>query len=79
MTEKVMGLFFANIVRAVTDMRRAGLTEADIACIVGDIRAAAITEERLRLEMVLKEHPPKHPTWVEMRDALVDFIERPAA
>ena len=79
MTDKVMGLFFANIVRAVTDMRKAGLSDGEIACIVGDIRSAALHEERLRSEIAVKDNPPKHPTWVEMRDALNDFIERPRA
>lgn len=57
--EKVMPLFFANIIPAVREMRQAGMKEAQIACCVSDIRAAAIHEERLRAEVVVKDNPPQ--------------------
>lgn len=77
MSGKVGTIFFANIRTAIDEMRKAGLQDATIACIVCDIRAAAIHEERLRAEITTKNNPPHYPTYIEMREAIASFIERP--
>jgi hypothetical protein len=76
MTGKVGDCFFANAAPAVHEMRNAGMSETLIATTLCDIRAAAIAEERLRVESIHRTSPPEYPTWVEMRDAIGDLIER---
>jgi hypothetical protein len=45
---------------AIADMQRAGMNDILIACGLVEVRAAAIREERMRLEALLRAHPPEH-------------------
>lgn len=44
--------------RPIDDMRRAGMNDVIIGWVIYEIRAAAIQEERLRLEIVTARNPP---------------------
>lgn len=56
-------LFYTQVRQAVDTMRSSGMGEVDIACVLADIRAAAINEERFRLEKLLRANPPYHPPY----------------
>jgi hypothetical protein len=60
-------------IATVRDMREHGISDTTIAIWIQEIRAAAITEERLRLEQVLRTHPPQQPTHIEIREAIVEL------
>jgi hypothetical protein len=52
--------FISGCLAAIADMRAAGMNDALIACVLTDVRAAAIREERMRLEGLLRANPPVH-------------------
>lgn len=62
---------FASVCRgAVADMRQAGMSDTTIACVVTEIRSAAIHEERLRLSTLLALNPPTHLSHTDMSEVL---------
>lgn len=60
-------------IATVRDMRMYGISDNTIAIWIQEIRAAAIFEERLRLERVFRASPPEQPTHVEIRNAIVEL------
>lgn len=52
-------LFIALARRSIQVMQRAGLNDTMIADILIETRTAAIQEERLRIEILTREHPPQ--------------------
>lgn len=68
--------FIAGCRNAIDDMRRAGMNETIIACVLCDVRAAAIREERQRIEDVMREAPPHHPTHGEMSRKVGEWFKR---
>lgn len=63
-------IFIAQARPAIQTLRECNVSDAIIACVLCDVRAAAIAEERLRVETLAKLNVPNYPTWVKMRDAL---------
>ena len=61
MDEGVSHNFIFSCYRAIETMRQAGLNDTLIACVLSEVRAAAIFEERQRLEILLRANPPHHP------------------
>jgi len=68
---EISPLFIANARAAIKDMQAFQMPDAAIAGVLCDIRAAAIHEERLRVDVLTQKNPPQFPTWVQMRDAAV--------
>lgn len=60
-------------IATVRDMRTHGINDNTIAIWIQEIRAAAIFEERLRLEQVYRLYPPSQPTHIEIRDAIIEL------
>lgn len=69
---KVEPIFIGQSLVAIKTMREAGMTDGQIACVLQDVRASAITEERLRVNRVLSANPPTHPIWTDMLAAVED-------
>jgi hypothetical protein len=72
-TLKVEPLFISGCLEAIAIMRAAGISNAEIACVLQDVRASAIREERLRIDSVLSANPPIHPVWTEFSKAVADI------
>ena len=71
MTEQTIDHGFISMCRQeVEDMRRAGMNETMIACVVTGIRAAAINAEFLRVKLLLDANPPYHAPWPHMKVAI---------
>jgi len=60
---------------SVACMRGAGLSDAQIACVVGDIRSASLSEEFWRVQQLLGKNPPHHHRWGDMMDAIRSTTE----
>lgn len=58
---------------AIREMRAAGLNDSRIAILLSDIRAAAISEERMRFERLMLSNPPEYPPWHELRDTIKEI------
>lgn len=71
--DRIGDLFWARVSGTIREMRSFGLSDTQIACLLSDIRAAAIQEERLRAETVYRANPPVHPTWVEVEEQLREW------
>jgi hypothetical protein len=56
--DKVDHNFISGCLQAIADMRGAGINDTLIACILSDVRAAAIREERMRVEVLIRDNPP---------------------
>lgn len=61
---------------AVSVMRSVGLNDAQIACIIQDVRAETLNEEFRRLKYLIEQNPPHHHRWGEIMDAVKEGIER---
>lgn len=48
---------------AIDVMRSANLNDAQIACIIQDVRSITLSEEFRRITSLLGAHPPHHHTW----------------
>jgi hypothetical protein len=68
----VSPLFIAQARVAIDALRTCNVSDATIACVISDVRAAAIAEERLRVEAITSKNPPSYPTWVQMMNAFKD-------
>jgi hypothetical protein len=64
--------FMAGCRNAITAMRGAGLNNAQIACIIEDIRAAVLNEEFRRIRELIAANPPSFPRWVEIMDEIAE-------
>lgn len=62
--------------QAIRSMREAGMNDYMIGCVLTEVRSAAITEERMRLDRLTREFPPYHATQGEMT-AMMDEWSRP--
>jgi hypothetical protein len=51
-------IFFGGSRQAIDLMHQSGMTEMSIAMVLIEIRAAAIAEERLRVEWIALNYPP---------------------
>ena len=60
MSDHPSPLFFGGCIAAIREMRQAGLNDMIIGCVLSEIRTAAISEERLRMEEVRSKNPPEH-------------------
>ncbi len=79
MSGEVGVIFFSWARSAIQELRNAGMTETFIVGVVSDIRAAAIHEERLRVEAIRKhEQPPHFPTFSQMRERIKELAPPPA-
>ncbi len=58
-------------IATVKDMRMHGISDNTIAIWIQEIRAAAIFEERLRLESVYRNNPPEFQNHIEIRKAII--------
>ena len=58
-------IFYAGCHSAIKMMREANMSDGHIACVLQDVRAAAIQEERLRMEKVRMDNPPQYSTLTE--------------
>lgn len=75
MTEPVPApIFFGGSRGAVDLMRQAGMTEMMIAIVLIGIRAAAISEERLRVEWIAMNYPPH--AGIRAQDILTEIKQR---
>jgi hypothetical protein len=52
--------------KSIQTMRRAGLNDIQIACILQDARSCALSEEFTRLQELVRQNPPKHHPHGEM-------------
>jgi hypothetical protein len=52
--------FLLNCRPAIAMMRGAGMNEVQIACVVTEVRSAAISWEFLRLQELIRTYPPTH-------------------
>ena len=66
-------LFIGGVLNVVKELREAGLDDVKIACILCDVRAAAIREERQRFDNLNHGNPPVFPRWGDMMDAFKDY------
>lgn len=57
---KIDFIFLSRIRQAIATMRRAGINETLIGCIVTEIRSAAINGEFERLQELIRLNPPQH-------------------
>jgi hypothetical protein len=63
----------ARIKRCVEDMRRGGLNDVQIGWIIYEIRAKSIQEERLRMDEIYRNNPPRfNVTGFDIADMLED-------
>ena len=69
--------FVTNARAAIKELQAHNVPDAVIAGVLCDIRAAAIHEERLRVEVAARNNPPHFPTWVQMRDAALSGEGQP--
>lgn len=63
---------------AVSMMRSVGLNDAQIACIIGDVRSETLNEEFRRIQHLIQVNPPHHHRWVEVMNAVTKEINRDA-
>ena len=63
-------LFLSGCRESVRIMRAAGINESLIACVITDIRSAALTEERLRMDNLIRENPPTYYDFGTVRKEL---------
>ena len=70
MSERLDRNFLFGCRRAIDDMRRHGMNLTIIGCALQEVRAAAIQEERLRLEVLLRNNPPSHPAGTYIAEQL---------
>jgi hypothetical protein len=63
-------VFLMSSRQAIATMREDGMNETRIACVVTEIRSAAIQEERLRLRRLMDDNPPNHIGWPHMLGAI---------
>lgn len=61
--------------QAIISMNWAGMTEFQIAIIIQEIHAWAIFHERIRMEALHKENPPKFPEISELQHNLKEYLE----
>ncbi len=52
--------FILNCQSSIQMMRRAGMNEIQIACIITEIRSHSLNEEFRRLQELIRLSPPKH-------------------
>lgn len=62
---------------AIRDMRDAGMNETAIACVVTEIRSAAVNEATQRLRVLLDGNRPRHHAHGHMAKAIAEWA--PAA
>jgi hypothetical protein len=55
---------------AVKTMREAGMNDTLIGCVLSEVRAAAIFEERFRIQALMTSNPPVHPPHGAFADAI---------
>lgn len=58
--------FLCSIFTTIDFMRQYGLSEVNIACIIADIRSAAIAEERMRVNKLMINNPPTHVSFSDV-------------
>jgi hypothetical protein len=66
-------LFLSRVRPSIEMMKQANMNEVQIACILTEIRSAAISEEFFRLEQLLKKNPPTH---YHLDDMLIKIKEK---
>ena len=67
-------IFWTSAKSCIEMMATHGLTDTQIACVLHSIRAAAINEERFRVQNLLNDNPPKLGiTWVVMCEELQKY------
>lgn len=69
---RIKSIGFNNSVQV---MRKHGMDDTMIACVVCDLRSWAITEERLRVRDVMDSNPPQFPTHIEMKEELENNVD----
>jgi hypothetical protein len=62
--------FLLSCLNAIRDMRRHGMNDTLIACIIQDIRSATLNEEFRRCIDLVANNPPKHHHHGEIQDAM---------
>lgn len=78
MTDQIHPLFIAQARGAIETLQNSNLNDTLIACVVTEIRSAAIAEERLRQETIHTANPPCHASWTGMARLLADRCPREA-
>jgi hypothetical protein len=63
--DKPDSIFFIWVRQAIGTMRDAGMNDALIACVLTEIRSAAIHEERGRIDKLFYNNPPHHISMAE--------------
>lgn len=76
MTEHVHPVFIAMARQAIRTLQDSNLNDALIACVVTEIRSAAIAEERLRHEALMAANPPCHASASSVARLLHDRCPR---
>jgi hypothetical protein len=66
------GQFLIRCRSAISMMREAGMHDAQIACVVDEIRAAVVNDEFHRIKTIIDQCPPDHQPW----GVILDEIKR---
>lgn len=60
MSDHPSPLFFGGCIAAIREMRQYGMNEMIVGCVLSEVRAAAIAEERQRVDELRSKNPPEH-------------------
>jgi hypothetical protein len=63
-------VFISYCRQSIDDMRRHGMNDVIIACVLSEVRAAGILEERRRIAAIYKANPPDFRPSGEMKQAI---------
>lgn len=61
-------VFIARCSTAIRMMREAGINEVRLACVLTEVRSAALSQEYFRVTELLRLNPPRHLPHGEMAD-----------
>jgi hypothetical protein len=67
-------LFLGSVSKAVADMRRHGMNDAVIACVIQDVRSATLNEEFRRLQELVRLNPPQHDSWSVLHTEIKEWL-----
>lgn len=66
-------MFISRCRMAIDTMRRAGINETLIGCVLTEVRSAAISGEFYRIQRLMELNPPKHYAHGEMCDIVKEW------
>lgn len=73
LTAALLARGYVNCRGAIAMMRAAGMNEVQVACVVTEVRSAAISWEFFRLQELVRTNPPTHYPLGEMERHVAEW------